>query len=189
MRMNKFLKRGYEILAIFKNRYTTQELTQLFVFCAFPIHIWTIVNALRDVPTWILYLNGWEVASTIAYTLSFALFETTILYLAVVLLGMIVPERWRGEKYLPLVSIYLLEFSIMAAILQFLIVQSAALRGLVIAYALILVLTPFLVFKSVKINSLLRSISGRLSLLAYIYTFFDFVGLAIVIVRNVTVRL
>jgi hypothetical protein len=176
-------------LAIFKKHYTAQELTQLFVLSAFPIHIWTIVNTLRDVPTWILYLNGWEVAGAFAYTLSFALFETLILYIAILLLGMLVPERWRGDQFVPLASVYLLEFSIMAGILQFFLVEGSALRGMILICAIILILTPFIVFKATKLKGFISVAAGRLSLLAYIYIFFDVVGLVIVIARNLTVRL
>jgi hypothetical protein len=189
MRTSKCLKRGCEILAIFKKRYTAQELTQLFVLCAFPIHIWTIVNTLRDVPTWILYLNGWEVAGAFAYTLSFALFETVVLYIAILLLGMLVPERWRGDQYVPLASVYLLELSVMAGILQFFLVEGSALRGLILTCVIILFLTPFLIIKAKRLTGFVSAMAGRLSLLAYIYTFFDVVGLVIVIARNVSVNL
>ena len=63
---------------------------------------------LRDVPSWALYMRYGEMFSSIAYTMSFALIETLILFLPVIFLGMLLPKRWVRDKYVPLVSILLL---------------------------------------------------------------------------------
>jgi hypothetical protein len=172
-------------LAIFKRRFTSQGLTQIFVYSAFPIHIWALINMFRDVPSWVLYLRNWEVVSMVAYTLSFALFETLIVLLIVVLVGMIVPKRWVVDRYIPLVSLWLVELAIMAIVFHNHIIQHLPKRNLVISYALVLAVSTFIVLRFPKLGGALRWIAERLVVLSFLYIFFDVLGLLVVIVRNV----
>jgi hypothetical protein len=100
--------------AILRERFSSKGFLQIFVYCAFPIHLWTILNMLRDVPSWAFYMRYGELFSSIAYTMSFALIETLILFLPVVVLGMLLPKRWVRDKFVPLVSVLLLEASLAA---------------------------------------------------------------------------
>ena len=72
-----------------KNKLTKSELLYAFAFCALPVHLWTIYNMLRDVPAWILYMDVWDLIGTISYTLAFALLETFILFLLLVLFSLL----------------------------------------------------------------------------------------------------
>jgi len=171
-------------LAIFKQRFSKQGLTQLFVYCAFPIHVWALINMFRDVPSWVLYMPSGEVLASVAYTLSFALIETLIVLLVVLLIGMMIPRRWVVEKYVPLVSALLVELAVMAIVFQHFIIHHLPKRNLIIGYALILALTTVIVLRLPRIGDVLRWASERLTILAFIYSFFDVLGLLIVIVRN-----
>lgn len=121
----------------------------------------------------------------VAYTLSFALFETLIVLLLVVLIGMIIPKRWVEDRYLPLTSVWLVELTIMAIVFQHHIVHHLPKRNLVIGYALILAVSTFVVLRFPKIGDVFRWVAERLVVLSFLYIFFDVLGLLVVILRNV----
>ena len=172
-------------MAIFKQRFASQEITQIFVYCAFPIHVWTIINMLRDVPSWAIYMRSGELISAVAYTLSFALFETLTVFLLVILIGLIVPKHWIKDKFVPMSSVLLIELALMAIVLQFFIKSYLPKRILLLSYTAIIGLSIIVVPKFPKIKVLVSSLAKRLSLLTFIYIFTDIIGLLIVIARNI----
>jgi len=172
-------------LATFKQRFTHQALTQIFVYCAFPVHIWALFNMFKDVPSWVLYMPIGDVIGSVAYILSFAFFETLAVLLIVLFAGMIVPKRWVVEKYVPLISASLVELAVMAIVFQYFIIYHLPKRNLVIGCALILALSTFVVLRFPKVGDMLRWVSERLVVLSFIYIFFDLLGLLVVIIRNV----
>jgi hypothetical protein len=140
---------------------------------------------LREVPSWVLYMSIWEVISTIAYTLTFALLETLALFLPVILIALILPKRWTEVKFVPLSSALLVELALMAIGLHAAIMLDKPKRLLLLSYACVLGVTTFLVLKFPKIESVLRTVAERLMVLSFIYIFFDIIGLLIVLVRNI----
>ncbi|OGO14954.1 MAG: hypothetical protein A2Z14_05450 [Chloroflexi bacterium RBG_16_48_8] len=171
-------------MAIFKDRFTPQGLAQIFVYCAFPIHVWALINMFQDVPSWVLYLRGWEVIGMVAYTLSFAMFETLSVLMVVLLIGMIVPKGWVMEKVVPLVSLWLVELAIMAILFQHHILHHLPKRELVMGYALILAVSAFIVLRFPRVGDIFRWVAERLVVLSFLYIFFDVLGLLVVILRN-----
>jgi hypothetical protein len=139
----------------------------------------------HDVPSWLLYLRNWEVVSTVAYTLSFALFETLIVLLIILLIGLIVPKRFVMDKYLPLASLWLVELTIMAIVFQHYILHHLPKRNLVIGYALILAVSTLILLRFPKVGDVFRWVAERLVVLSFLYIFFDILGLLVVILRNV----
>jgi hypothetical protein len=170
-------------LAIFEQRFTRQGLTQIFVYCAIPIHIWAIINMLRDIPSWLLYMRIWEVIATICYTLCFALFETLIVLLVVLLAGLIVPRRWVLEKYVPLCSVWLTELAVMAIVMQHFITQYLPKRLMLGSCVLILGVSTLIVLRFPGIGKVARAISERLSVLSFIYIILDVLGVFVVVAR------
>ena len=171
-------------MAIFRERFSSEDLLHLLVFCAFPIHVWTIVNMFRDVPSWALYMQQWELVSTIAYMLAFALFETLIILLPILVVGLILPKQWVSRVYVPWVGVMLVEGALAAIAFQFTIVQHSPKRNLIILIALVLGGSTLLLLRFPKIGEILRSVVGRLTVLTFLYIFVDLVGLVIVIARN-----
>ena len=105
----------------------------------------------------------------VAYTLSFALVETLIVLLVVVLIGLIVPKRWVVDRYLPLASLWLVELTIMAIVFQHHIVQHLPKRNLVIGYVLILAVSTFILLRFPKIGDVFRWVGERLVVLSFLY--------------------
>lgn len=172
-------------MAIFKTRFAERGLLQLFVFCAFPIHVWTIVNMLLDIPAWLVYMTSWELLGAIAYTLSFALLETLVVFIPVLIVGVLLPRKWYGEWYLAAVSLILFEFALLAVGLHALILNDLPKRNAFLGFGFFALFTILLVLRLPDVNRGLRAIADRLGILTSIYLAFDVLGFMIVLVRNV----
>jgi hypothetical protein len=68
----------------------------------FVINVWTIVNILRAIPSWIMSRTVWEVIGIISYPLTFALLESVLLLLGLVILAGILPGKFLREKFVAL---------------------------------------------------------------------------------------
>ena len=140
---------------------------------------------LRDVPSWALYMRYGEMFSTIAYTLNFALIETLILFLPVVFLGVLLPERWVREKYVSVASILLLEGALAASLFQYAIKDNYPKRVTILAIFSLLGLSIVITLIFPKIGQAMKWIAEGLAILTAIYIFLDVLGLFVVIIRNV----
>ena len=62
-------------------RYSKQGLWNLFLICAFPLHVWTIILAFRDF-SWVTErTNSWDALGVVSYGLIFALIESVAVFL------------------------------------------------------------------------------------------------------------
>ena len=60
-------------MATFRDRLPSRHYALLlFAICAFPVHVWYIVNLLRELPARMYDLNVWDLVGMSAYVLVFA---------------------------------------------------------------------------------------------------------------------
>ncbi len=173
------------MLGTFRKHFAKQDLIQLGVVCAFLIHIWAIINMFHDIPAMLLYMTRNEIIGSLAYNMLFALFETIIVFLIMVALGLILPSHWTRSNFFPVSCFLLIELTIMITlfkILGFRPYSRVLLGGVCIV---VLFLTALVVPKFSKMSEIARSISTRLTLLTAVYILIDLVGVIIVIARNV----
>ncbi len=185
-------------------RYSKQGLWSLFLICAFPFHLWTIILAFRDF-SWVTErTNSWDAVGVLSYGLIFAFIESVAVFLVIVLLGFLISKKWGEDRRNALLGTLVLVASLWAMAsylyfmlqvtipaetiaflaslahpLRFLYAVSLALAGITVAFP------TYLVLRSEKFMQGLTGFFERLSLLTLFYLFFDFVGLVIVIIRNV----
>ena len=184
-------------------RYSRQGLWSLFLMCAFPLHVWTIILAFRDF-SWVTErTNAWDAIGVISYGMVFALIESLAVFLVAVLLGFMVSRKFDEGQRIALLSVLVLITALwaMASQLYFLwgislpeqmmrfLAQSGhpvrVLYAASLALVLPTVLIPaFLVLKSNKVFNFVRELTERLSLLTMFYLVLDVGGLVIVLIRN-----
>lgn len=185
-------------------RYSKQGLWSLFLICAFPLHVWTIVLAFRDF-SWVSErTNSWDAIGVVSYGLIFALVESVLVFLVAILLGFLVSRKWSEDRRVALVGtlVFITSLWAMAGYLYFMLNLSVPVEtvrffnGLAhplrVLYAislalvgLTLALPAYFLLQSEKFLQGVRSFFERISTLTLFYLFFDFIGLVIVIVRNV----
>jgi hypothetical protein len=91
---NRYCKKIGERLNFLRKR--LPENKKIFLFfsaCVFPIHLWAIIQFLRDIPSYILWLDWFEIFSVFSYTQAMALFESTLTFLVFLLIALIFPHK------------------------------------------------------------------------------------------------
>ncbi|MDK1082355.1 MAG: hypothetical protein QGD88_12885 [Anaerolineae bacterium] len=185
-------------------RYSKQGLWSLFLICAFPLHVWTLILAFRDF-SWIAErTNSWDAIGNISYALLYTFIESVVIFLVVLLLGNLISKKWdeniRNVLLGTLVLItslwaignylfFLLGVSIPGETINFLVNLKHPLR-FIYAFSLALVgptivLPTYFILRSKKFHNGIQGLFDRLSVLTQFYLFFDFVGLIIIVIRNV----
>lgn len=155
------------------------------MFVAFPIHVWSIVNMLRAVPSLILSMSTSEIIGSWAYNMTFTLFETIVILLFVLAIGMAFSIRISTTTYVTLSSFLLTEIALMRLLFEALTGVFSYMDILIAACLIIFILTVILVPKNPKWKDITHSVATRFAVLTYIYIFIDVIGAIIVVVRLV----
>jgi len=178
-------KAKYEIVGFIRDRLSKDDFVYIFSACALPIHIWGILNLFIDIPSWLYYYDFIELIGGVAYTLVFSLVETLFVFIGVVTLRLLLPKRWAADWFVSFSILMVLELTITALLFQYFTVQGLYYKTeLLLASVVSIGLTAFLISKFDRLNHYVRSIARYFTILAYVYIFFDVVGLLIVIMRN-----
>lgn len=195
--------RNEDVLKPILGRYTRGGLWSLFLMCALPQHAWTLIMAFRDLDWLTERTNAWDAIGVLSYGLLFALIESALLFLVVVLLGLLVPRGWEPARRTTLLGSLVLVLSFWAIMSQWFFVAEVQLPeallgwlaanphplrliyGVFLAVALASLLLP--AWAVVRQGRGLRWLGGvmeRLGLLAMLYLAFDVAAVAIVVIRN-----
>ena len=185
-------------------RYSKQELWSLFLTCAFPLHLWTLILAFRDI-SWVTErTNAWDAVGVASYGMVFAFVESLLVFVVVALLGLLLPKHWESNRRLAFLSLLFLITAIWAIISQLLFIWNIDLPpqamlflarsghplrwlygGSYIVVFLTVLLPVYSFLRSNKLSLLILEFNDRISLLTMFYLLFDLVGLIIVIIRNI----
>lgn len=156
----------------------------IFVLTAFLIHVWTILNMLWDVPSWLLHMSVGELAGAVGYTLLFALLESILLALPLILLAYVLPAKWRREQALNLTFLFLALSAAAALVLHSFESLWFSKRWIGAAWLLVLLSASFFVIRGKLLGDWIGRAAARLQLLVGIYVAADLLGGLIVLVRN-----
>jgi hypothetical protein len=171
--------------------------------CAFPLHVWTLLLAFRDV-SWVTQrTNAWDAVGVLSYGLVFAFIESVVVFLVTALLGLLISTRWDEPQRIALLSVLVLAASLWAMYAQAYFVWNFTPSGQFIQFVsrsrhplrflytlasgavLMTVLTPtVLVLRSAGFFRFVRAVIERLTLLTVFYLVFDALGLMVIIIRN-----
>lgn len=187
-----------------KNYYSRQNLWMLFLVCAFPLHLWALLMAFRDISWLSARTNFGDALGVISYGMIFALAESVLIFMPVLLCGFLVPKEWGRERRLAVIAAMILILSAWAIFSQiyamrgwdipwawyeFLIGSAHPLR---IIYAVVLggllpgIIFPiFTVYRNEKSLKSFLDAMDRISLLTTFYLFIDFLALMVVVFRNI----
>ncbi|UCG22783.1 MAG: hypothetical protein JSW55_11425 [Chloroflexota bacterium] len=162
----------------------------VFAVCLIPVHIWLIVTFLGQARGIAMRLTTWDFVGAVAYVLSFALLESVLLFLAIMVLAFILPGRMFRSKFVALSTVLVLVASAWFIYLHFndemIDNRQITLLALwVFSFALALVGLSLLVHRSQRIENSLFALAGRLAVLAILYIFIDLLSVIVVVLRNV----
>ncbi|MBT3391785.1 MAG: hypothetical protein HN413_15410 [Chloroflexi bacterium] len=179
------------------------NLWTLFLMTAFPTHVWTILLAFQDFSWMTARNNSWDAVGVGAYGLLAAFVESIFVFVVALLLSLLLPRSWDEKKRLAALTglifivaiaeilnqLYFLN-GLPPSIFAFLLHSGHPLRylygtTLVVSIAA-LALSLYFTATSKKFVDAAQNIIERLSLLTMLYLLLDFVGLVIVVVRNLS---
>lgn len=187
-----------------KSKFDRSDWFKLFLVCAFPLHLWTILMVFRDV-NWVAErTTSWDAVGFSGYALFYTLIESLLLFGFTALLGLIIPKNWNLTlrfEVLSLVAFVLAGWSIMeqlilivfwgwlrhlANTITFLITQPWSAYVIFAGLIVISVTVPLLLLRKYKrLQVKVYSVLERLTLLSGLYLFLDFIGIIIIIIRNI----
>jgi hypothetical protein len=195
-----------QTLSTLFKRLSKREILNLFLVCAFPIHVWTIYLFLSDVQWVSERTNTWDAIGYGSYALVFAFIESLLFTLFIYLLSMLLPKGWRVKSILAMMSLISISISFWAIVNQlyflietasgqifnFLMGSNHPMRygfvGILILLVLVLasVIAPiFLIARYKKFEEGVITFIDRITLLSSLYLLMDLLGLFIIIYRNI----
>jgi hypothetical protein len=189
-----------------KSKFDRSDWFKLFLVCAFPLHLWTILMVFRDV-NWVAErTTSWDAVGFSGYALFYTLIESLLLFGFIALLGFIIPKNWNLTLrfvVLSLVAFILAGWSIMeqlilivfwgwlrhlADTLTFLFTSPWSAYVLFAGLIVISVTVPLLLLrKHPGLQEKVYSVLERLTLLSGLYLFIDVIGMIIILIRNIKV--
>jgi hypothetical protein len=185
------------------SRYSRQGLWSLFLICAFPLHLWTLILAFRDI-SWVTErTNLSDAIGVVSYGMLFALIESVLVFLILALVGLVTPRRWEPDRRIAFLAFLVLILSLWGMISQLLFLWNVYLPESAIEYlrntdhpvrityaVLLMVITPTVLLPAYSLVrtstavTFMQNLMDRLSLLTMLYLFFDALGIIIILFRN-----
>jgi hypothetical protein len=187
-----------------KQKFARGDWFKLFLVCAFPLHLWTILMVFRDV-NWVAErTTGWDALGFSGYALFYTLIESLLLFSFIALLSLLIPKAWNKTlrfSVLSLLAFALAGWSIMeqlilivfwsrlrqlASSFTFLVTTPWSVQVLIVLLIIISVAVPLLLLRrNEKLQNGVFAILERLTMLSGLYLFLDAVGIVIIIFRNI----
>ena len=165
----------------------------VFSTLLFFIASWAIYRALWWLPSWLDYLNLWDVSIVLAYTLSYALLESLLVTGVFLLLTLFLPGRFFKDRFLAQGAVLAGALSAGALLVQRRIgvIFDLELNMLLLAPLLVFVGCLGLIFATAyvferfpRLPGLVEQLAERMTIFAYIYIPLGLLGLGVVVLRN-----
>jgi hypothetical protein len=167
-----------------------QEIMQVLGTTTFIVFGWSLGGFFYRFPSFLLGHDIGSLVGILGYMLSFALLETLLILVALILLCVLLPQKWFKEGFAYKGSVTVLIAALAMVQLQDLMgkLESLPERGILyqgLLFTLLITFALILVLQLVKpLQKILLEIVERMQIFAYIYLPLAVVGLLVVIVRN-----
>jgi hypothetical protein len=183
---------GSRAMEITRNKWSARaEYFQLFLMCAFPIHVWAYINLLNDMPAIQLQMGFWRILGVAAYVLDFALLESLFVFGLIFIVSFILPERLFELKLVQIESIIVLTTSISVIFIQLYDhweINSLTYADWIALWALIglsiFIIAAYWLNRNQRAQVIFQSGVERLAILSLVYISLDILGLIVIIIRN-----
>ena len=154
-----------------------------------PVVAWSAVHTLLDgLEGWSRQMRPWDVIGVVAYVQAFALVESIVVFLPLVLLSLALPPSWFRDRFVGLGVgiVYLSAAWFVLAQLNEDTLRTWGSRELlpwVTAYAASLLLLGVIIHRNPRLDVMIGSFVERVSVLASAYLVFLLAALVIVLLR------
>lgn len=184
--------------------YSREELWKLFLLCAFPFHVWTLLLSFNDVSWLSTRTNVWDAIGVICYGLIFALFESILVFAVAALLGYFISPSWGQGKRVVLIGSLIFMLSVWSMLSQisslfgwpalpnnWIEYLAASGHPARIFYPILLILVSismafpaYVILFSEKLFVLFDDLADRICLLTSLYLGLDAIAFLVLLFRN-----
>jgi hypothetical protein len=186
------MRSGWEISAsLLKHRLPSgREIRLAYFACLVPPVGWSTFRTLNDgLEVWSRQMHAWDVIGVIAYVQAFALFESSVIFLPLLLLSLLLPSHWLRGKFVELSTGIVYVSAVWFGFGQF---HDAALRWWSFrqllpwfgAYCVSILLISILIHRSSKVQVFIRSFVERVAPVAAAYLLIAMAAVPIILIRN-----
>jgi hypothetical protein len=174
---------GIKAIDIMVDRFPTkQESFLVFSVCIFPIHFWISIAFLYNFPSLILKANVWQMLGVLAYMFTFALIESFSLFLFIVLVSVLLPNRFIGKQFVSLGTILAIAFSVTALLLN---IQLALERvWLILTFTGILLATLIFINNKSTSYKQMNRIAERFTVTGFLFIIIDIASIFYITMRQ-----
>jgi hypothetical protein len=176
-------------LAIFSKRIvSTREAYIVFAVCAFAVYNWSIFWFLKQLPGWLYYLEIWDILGIFAYSQGFALIESSIVLISLVLGAAIMPRLIR-EQFVSYGTVFVMLTAALLMLMQYnnnlATVSRLSLASWILVYFVALAVIVILLYRYRDLSRHVENFADRLTVLVYIYVPISVISLVFIAVRNI----
>lgn len=156
----------------------------------FVTNVWAIINILRAIPSWILSRTIWEMIGIISYPLAFALLESIVFLIGLVVLAAIFPGKLLRESFVAQGSLAGL-LATLGMVLAHLYgkdfgIWSVSGFGIYVLVLIgIILISWILIYFFKRLKNVVESIAERLTPLSTVYLTLNISSLVVVVIRNI----
>ena len=173
------------ILNHLRNRLPSRgDIFLVFLVCVTAAHAWSLIHFLHAGPAYILQFEVWDILGLFAYTQGYALLESALLISGMGFLSFILPQRFFGDKFIPLGTIIVL-FTYVWFILFEIYANTEASTAWMIGLPISLIVSYLAVQRLPRFRASLNNIAERNTVLACVYLMIAALSLIAVIIRNI----
>lgn len=177
-------------VALLRNRLPTKHESFLVFTTAFVIiYSWSTLAFFNYLPGWMLFLDTWTIAGIFAYSQVFALFESLLALLFLVVVAAALPGRLFRERFVAQGAVIVFLAAAGAIILQVTreipLWPSKTLIFGILAFLLMVGILSWFVGKYESIKAGIEKLIDRLVLLFYVYAPFVAISFVIIMLRNI----
>jgi hypothetical protein len=169
------------------------QILPAFSAIVFVVYTWSLYRMFFQLPSWLGYLSLENVLSLAAYVLMFALFESLILLIVLLVFGAILPASWLRKDFavqgstltgVAALGAYLVQRKV--GLLYKLSPEQLLVNTLLILAGLTLVLavSAFIYQRLPVLHKWVHSLAERMTVFTYLYVPLGILALAAVLLRN-----
>ena len=150
--------------------------------------MWAILNILVVLPSWALRLGLFELLGVAAYPLVFALLESILVWILLILLSLVLPRKLLRVDFVSQTATFILILAFASGLMHFSVELIFTYKFYTLAFILIIfivaLLLSYLTGRSLKYRTVIRNLLSRVAVLSGIYIFLDLIGFSIILIRN-----
>lgn len=174
---------------LYKRLPAPNEINLVLGVIIFAVHTWSVRSFLYRIPSFLLYTNPFEIFSIFCYMMAFALLESLIVMMGLLLLAAVLPGHWLKEGFAYKGFVIILACASASIWLQGNVNNQFPPKALLYTLMLIvflgILIFLWLVYKLPSLQRFVLMLEDRIAIMRYVYVPLGLLGIVVVVIRNI----